>query len=241
MEKKLSRRQFIRSMTDGINLKASTEGTAVYTPGTYTASARGMISDVTVTLTFDETRIIDAAVDVSGETHGIGDAIGDQVVEQLLKNQTAEIDGVRGVGITSNAVRIAARECIDQAKGIVKEIAEAVEAVCGKHSWQIKPDPIPDSEIVETVDTEILIIGGGYAGCTTAARAAELGAKVILVEKSDTLHGNGVGGTGAVASKALDALGIKIDKVDSVKRWVKTCGGRCLVGGYSVGAYLANL
>ena len=105
--------------------------------------------------------------------------------------------------------------------------AHAEEEAPAKHSWEVKPDPIPESEIVKTVDTEILVIGGGYSGCCTAARAAELGAKVILVEKSDTLHGNGVGGTGAVASKVLDAAGLKLDKVDSQKRWVKTCGGRC--------------
>ena len=239
MEKTFSRRQFIKSMAagaagvtafgliDGLNLKAAAEGEAIYTPGTYTATAKGLESDVTVTLTFDETSIIDAVVDVSGETEGIGAAIGDTVVEQLLAGQTAEIDGVSGASMTSTAVRTAARECIDQAKGITNEVPEAPAAASSLHSWEVKPDPIPESEIVETVDTEILVIGGGYSGCATAARAAELGAKVILVEKSDTLHGNGVGGTGAVASKALDAFDLKLDKVDSQKRWVKTCGGRC--------------
>jgi succinate dehydrogenase/fumarate reductase flavoprotein subunit len=111
--------------------------------------------------------------------------------------------------------------------GLGKVEAHAEEAAPAKHSWEVKPDPIPESEIVKTVDTEILVIGGGYSGCCTAARASELGAKVILVEKSDTLHGNGVGGTGAVASKVLDEAGLKLDKVDSQKRWVKTCGGRC--------------
>ena len=239
MEKKLSRRQFIKSMAagaagvtaigflDGFGLKAAAEGEAVYVPGTYTATARGLQSDVTVTLTFDETSIIDAAVDVSGETQGIGADIGDAVIDQILKGQTAEIDGVSGATMTSTAVRTAARECIDQAKGIVNEVAEAPAAASALHTWEVKPDPIPESEIVETVDTEILVIGGGYAGCATAARAAELGAKVILVEKSETLHGNGVGGTGAVGSKALDQFGLKLDKVDSQKRWVKTCAGRC--------------
>ena len=111
--------------------------------------------------------------------------------------------------------------------GLGKTEALAAEDTSGKHSWEIKPDPIDPAEIVKTVDTEILVIGGGYSGCCTAARASELGAKVILVEKSDTLHGNGVGGTGAVASKVLDEAGLKLDKVDSQKRWVKTCGGRC--------------
>ena len=127
MAKKLSRRDFIKSMAagaagvtafgllDGLKLQARAEGEAIYTPGTYSATARGLESDVTVTLTFDETSIIDAVVDVSGETQGIGAAIGDAVTEQLLKGQTAEIDGVAGATITSQAAATAAADCIAQA------------------------------------------------------------------------------------------------------------------------------
>ena len=103
MEKKLSRRQFIKSMAagaagvtafglmDGLNLRAAAEGAAIYKPGTYSASAKGMGSDVTVTLTFDETSIIDAVVDVSGETQGIGAEIGD-ACQQLRQLRAAAAD-----------------------------------------------------------------------------------------------------------------------------------------------------
>ena len=40
---------------------------------------------------------------------------------------------------------------------------------------------------METIQTEILIVGAGLAGFTAAVRAAEQGAKVLLVDKS---HGN---------------------------------------------------
>ena len=238
MAKNISRRSFIKGIAAsaagvagygllGSITPAFAEEAAIYTPGTYTASAKGISSDVTVTMTFDATSITDVQIDVSGETPTIGGMAGDSLVEQIMSAQSAEIDGVSGASMTSNAAKQAAQECINQAKGVAVEAAAVAEEAAGKHSWEVKPDPIPESEIVETVDTEILIIGGGYAGCCTAARASELGAKVILVEKTDTLHGNGVGGTGAVASKALDACGLTLDKVDSQKRWVKTCGGRC--------------
>jgi succinate dehydrogenase/fumarate reductase flavoprotein subunit len=103
----------------------------------------------------------------------------------------------------------------------------------GGHSWDRdkKPADIAEGEIVETIDTEVLVIGGGYAGTTVAARAAELGAKVILVEKDSVLHGNGIGGTGAAWSKQLEEFyapqGYFIDKPLNQGRWVKTCGGRC--------------
>ncbi|MDR0501058.1 MAG: FAD-dependent oxidoreductase [Coriobacteriales bacterium] len=101
------------------------------------------------------------------------------------------------------------------------------------HSWDIanKPADIPASDIIETIDTEILVCGGGFAGTATAARAAELGAKVILVEKDAVLHGNGIGGTGAAWSKVLEEnyapQGYYIDKPVNQARWVKTCAGRC--------------
>ncbi|MDR1422074.1 MAG: FAD-binding protein, partial [Coriobacteriales bacterium] len=94
-----------------------------------------------------------------------------------------------------------------------------------------KAADIADADIAETLDTEILVCGGGFAGTAVAARAAELGAKVILVEKDAILHGNGIGGTGAAWSKMLQELyapqGYYIDKVLNQGRWVKTCAGRC--------------
>ena len=45
---------------------------AAYVPGTYSASSAGFHSDVTVTVTVDETSITEVTLDVSGETEGIG-------------------------------------------------------------------------------------------------------------------------------------------------------------------------
>ena len=101
------------------------------------------------------------------------------------------------------------------------------DALAGKHTWEVKPDPIPADQIVETIDTEVLVIGGGYSGTCCACNAAQNGAKVILVEKDDKLYGNGVGGTGAVGSRALDEAGVVIDKPLEMERWVATCGNRC--------------
>lgn len=97
----------------------------------------------------------------------------------------------------------------------------------GGRSWEIKPEPISSSEVKETIDTEVLIIGGGYSGTCCALSAAENGMAVTLVEKDSVLNGHGVGGTGAVASRALDELGLHFDKAVEMERWVSTCGGRC--------------
>ena len=41
----------------------------------------------------------------------------------------------------------------------------------------------------KVIDTDVLIIGGGMAGCTAAALAKEQGLDVTLVEKSHTYRG----------------------------------------------------
>lgn len=101
------------------------------------------------------------------------------------------------------------------------------ESRTGKHTWEVKPEPIPEKDISQTIDTEVLIIGGGYSGTCCALSAAEQGASVILVEKDSVLNGHGVGGTGAIASRELDKLGISFDKSIEMQRWVSTCGNRC--------------
>ena len=77
-------------------------------------------------------------------------------------------------------------------------VASADEAApaAGQHSWEVKPEPI--TEVSETVDCDVLIIGGGYSGCSCACNAAQNGLNTVLVEKDDVLNGHGVGGTGAV-------------------------------------------
>ena len=45
---------------------AAAAAEALYKPGTYTAAAKGIASDVKVTMTFSETAITDCKIDVSG-------------------------------------------------------------------------------------------------------------------------------------------------------------------------------
>ncbi len=49
--------------------------------------------------------------------------------------------------------------------------------------FEKQPSPVPDSQIVETLNTEILIVGTGASGMPCIAAAIETGAKVIAIEK----------------------------------------------------------
>ncbi|NTU88520.1 MAG: FAD-dependent oxidoreductase [Actinobacteria bacterium] len=135
----------------------------------------------------------------------------------LLKGATLSAAGVAAMGMLSGC----------GANGSSAS-SDAPAAETNLHSWEIAPEPIADADIASTVETEVLVIGGGYSGTCTAASAAEQGLKVILVEKDDVLNGHGVGGTGALGSRMLDQYtDYHIDKPINAERWIKTCGGRC--------------
>ncbi len=87
----------------------------IYTPGTYTASGTGFGGDVTATLTVGINGGIDeVTLDGPNETPAIGGQALPTLREQVLSAQSAEIDGVSGASLTSEAVRQAVAAAIDQ-------------------------------------------------------------------------------------------------------------------------------
>lgn len=98
-------------------------------------------------------------------------------------------------------------------------------AASAGHSWDVKPDPIPESDIAETVDVEVLVIGAGNAGVAAACSSVEKGLKVTVIEKTTTVNGRG-GGMGACNSRLNKELGFEIEPVAAQYRWNRTCGNR---------------
>lgn len=95
------------------------------------------------------------------------------------------------------------------------------EAITVKHSWEVKPEPIDD--IAETVDADIVVVGAGMAGLNTAAAAALNGAKVVVLERSNTYSVRGAD-NGAVGSKFQKENGMDIDPTELLKyasQWSK--------------------
>ncbi len=208
-KEKVSRRQFLRNTAIGAvgvaaagflggcssDAGSTNPGAAVYKPGTYTGTAKGM-GQVTVTMTFSETAITDVKVDCANETAEIGGAAANGLQEALMAAQSAEIDGVSGATMTSDAVKEAAASCINQALGIAVAAAEpadihnpypscedlsAVNAATNSGEVAFVSTPITD--FVKTVNVDVLVCGQGPAGMASALACAEKGLKVAAVEK----------------------------------------------------------
>jgi len=206
---------------------ASTSGAAgQYTPGTYEGTAEGISSTVKVTMTFSDSAVTDVVVDTSGETASFGAAAADELREQLLAAGSAEIDGVSGSTITSDAVMKAAKSCYAQAKG--EAVVSSVQLPTGdENDWLGKEPDIDEAAITETVDTDILIVGAGNGGMFAAAYAAANGLNFRVIEQNanvqDTRHWYG-----AVDSAAAKEAGEPAtDKAKLLSEISRYASGKC--------------
>ena len=206
---------------------ASTSGAAgQYIPGTYEGTAEGISSTVKVTMTFSDSAVTDVVVDTSGETASFGAAAADELREQLLAAGSAEIDGVSGSTITSDAVMKAAKSCYAQAKG--EAVVSSVQLPTGdENDWLGKEPDIDEAAITETVDTDILIVGAGNGGMFAAAYAAANGLNFRVIEQNanvqDTRHWYG-----AVDSAAAKEAGEPAtDKAKLLSELSRYASGKC--------------
>ena len=205
----------------------STSGAAgQYIPGTYEGTAEGISSTVKVTMTFSDSAVTDVVVDTSGETASFGAAAADELREQLLAAGSAEIDGVSGSTITSDAVMKAAKSCYAQAKG--EAVVSSVQLPTGdENDWLGKEPDIDEAAITETVDTDILIVGAGNGGMFAAAYAAANGLNFRVIEQNanvqDTRHWYG-----AVDSAAAKEAGEPAtDKAKLLSEISRYASGKC--------------
>ena len=77
-----------------------------------------------------------------------------------------------------------------------------------KWSFEIAPDPIPDSDIANTVEAGIIIVGSGTSGLVCANSAVENGADVVLISASSGPISRG-GSNHAFKSRAMEAAGVE--------------------------------
>ena len=144
--------------------------------GSYTTKTTGFAgSEFEVTTTFKDSKITKIEVGENNETEGIGKAAMETMIDKVISSQSIKIDAVTGATLSSNALLEAVKLAIKDAG--LKEADFSGSASAGED---------------QTLDTEVVVVGGGGAGLSAAVSAAQNGAKVILIEKTDALGGNTV-------------------------------------------------
>ena len=90
------------------------------------------------------------------------------------------------------------------------------EAPAAGADWLGAPQEINEADVVDTFDTEVLVVGAGTAGCFAACSAVEEGAETIIIERQAEI-GNGIRDTlAAVGSSQQIEQGVNPDKFDAI-------------------------
>jgi len=98
-------------------LAAVSTGAYAYTPGTYTAAIAGQNGPVKVEVTTSADKILSVKIVDQKETEGIGSKAVVALPAEIVKAQSADVQGIAGASVSSAAIKKAVQECLNQAQG----------------------------------------------------------------------------------------------------------------------------
>ncbi|WP_110953540.1 FAD-dependent oxidoreductase [Anaerosinus massiliensis] len=133
----------------------------------------------------------------------------------FLKSSAVTVAGVVGSGFLLTACGKGRKN------GVAQDVEEGTKATMKAPNFLKAPEPIKDSEIKETLEADVIVVGAGMSGICAAAAAAEEGAKVIIIEKGPNINFRSYD-YGAVNSKLQVQAGNSLDPkvvTREIMRW----------------------
>ena len=173
---------------------------------TYTVTKPGVFGeDVVVEIVADADEIYSVAVVQNNETQGIGSMAVDQLPGKIVEAQSAEVDGVAGATMTSNAIKAAVTEALTEAGFLAAE------------------EPAAETEAVEEVAEEAPAAeSAGEPETLTVTKPGVFGEDVVVEIVADaneiysvTVVANNE--TQGIGSMAVDQLPAKIVEAQSAE------------------------
>ena len=123
----------------------------------------------------------------------------------FLKGAAVTAAGVMGVAALGGCAPAAkgGQKTDSGAAGVADDQYNTATTVQRKWAFEIPPAPIAESDIKETIEAEIVVVGAGTAGLMTANSAAEAGVDTFIVSASTNPTCRG-GSNNAVYCKAFE-------------------------------------
>ena len=156
-----------------------------YPDGTYTGVGAGMHSNIEVRVTVSGGKIAQVEILSQDETKGISEPALEQLPAAIVAANSPDVAAVSGATMTSNGIMAAVKNALSGSAAAGDELM---------------------------VDPDIIVVGSGMAGLSTAVRSVELGLNVLMLEASVR-----VGGCIHFAGGTISGAGFKIQKENGVE------------------------
>lgn len=174
----------------------------------YVGSAEGKNGEIKLEVEIADNEIKKIDVLENKESEFTKDVIN-QMIDKIVESNSVSVDVITGATLTSEAIITAVTDALGKAD---------VELVAKKIS--------SNNELTENVKTDVVVVGAGGAGLTSAIEAKENGANVILVEKNSV-----VGGNTNYATGGLNAAGTEFQKENEIEDSVELFYNDTMEGG----------
>ena len=173
---------------------------------TMEGTAPGRNGPITVEVTATEDTIYQIKVLEEEETEGIGSVATDELPSLIYEAQSLQVDSIAGATVTSDALKAAVVNALENAGFDPNNFMREVEAAA------------PVEKTDEELECDVVVVGAGGAGLTASVLATQEGQNVILLEKMPFVGGNSLraeGGMNAADTKVEAELGITDSTVDN--------------------------
>lgn len=196
--------------------KAAVE--AVLKDGDYTAEVWGfsLTTPLTVVVKIANGKIaaITPDVETSGETDQIIATAVDNMIPRIIDEQSLAVDAVSGATSSSNAIKTAVRDCLEQAMAAAG-MAEGDIGIA-MNAFYRSPSYLKTGAAAIDVNTGVVVVGAGGTGCLAALEAANLGADTLVLETSAKYGGTSALTCGPMAVNSPEQVAMNggVDLVD---------------------------
>lgn len=170
-----------KTSSEGVEKEAGQDAETIeLKDGTYDAAAQGYGGELELEVLVESGEIKDIDVLKHEESLPVYSRAFPVIKERILEEQSPDVDTVSAATFTSHAVKTAVADALKDAGHDFGEIEFSAE-----------PKETTKKEL-EDAKTQLVIVGGGPAGLSSAISAKQAGVEdVILIEKLDILSGNG--------------------------------------------------
>ena len=125
-------------------------------------------------------RLLTAATRSSRKGTDMQTSVNDATLSRRSFFKATALNGSALIGVTVMA------GCSPQAATGTTSTKDNLERRRDGPAFLTAPEPIADQDISATMDCDVLVLGAGIAGASTAASAVENGLSVIMVDKAET-------------------------------------------------------